>query len=123
MAAKKRKVFGCQAIIPKNGLHSMADGGIRVFVDTNELTPDQSTLLFGFKGQEGYFIFSPSEVDVEQLDIPDVTPEFRGEKTPSQRLRASLYKVWESNGSRGSFETYYRSKMEEIINKVKENIG
>lgn len=117
-----KKVFGCQAIIPKNGLKSMADGGIRVLVDTNELTDDQAAVLFSFKGQEGYFMFAASKPELEDLDIPDVTPEFRGEKTPSQRLRAILYRLWEQNGASGTFEVYYRTSMEKIMTSLKDKL-
>lgn len=38
------------------------------------------------------------------------------EKTASQRLRATLYKVWETNKEGfDEFEAYYQNKMEVII--------
>lgn len=117
-----KKVFGCQALIPKHGLRSMGDGGIRVMVDTNELTDEEAAMLFSFKGQEGYFVFAAQKPNVEELDIPDVTPEFRGEKTPSQRLRAILYRLWEQNGATGTFEVYYRTSMEKIMTSLKEKL-
>jgi hypothetical protein len=43
-------------------------------------------------------------------------------KTQAQRLRGCLFKVWETKGSPGSFETYYQSQMELIIEQVKSKI-
>lgn len=36
-------------------------------------------------------------------------------KTHSQRLRATLYILWESEGKKGTAEEFYRERMEKII--------
>jgi len=49
-------------------------------------------------------------------------------KSPSQRLRNTLYKVWEwlsfnfKQKFNNSFESYYESYIEQIINNLKKEI-
>lgn len=44
-------------------------------------------------------------------------------RTPSQRLRAVLYRLWEIEKQPGEdFDKYYKRKMEEIINWVKRKL-
>ena len=40
-------------------------------------------------------------------------------KSPSQRLRAVLFLLWEQQGSWGDFDTWYKAKIEEIIEHFK----
>lgn len=40
-------------------------------------------------------------------------------KTQSQRLRATLYVLWEQEGKQDSFDDFYRGKMESIIEWIK----
>jgi hypothetical protein len=119
------KTFACEATIPKSGLKSMSDGGWRVSVDTQELSPEKSAELMQFKGMFGKFVFASKEGEIkaEDIDVPDVTPEFKGEKSPSQRLRAVIYILWQQNGEKGEFETYYRGKMDTLINLLKEKLN
>jgi len=41
-------------------------------------------------------------------------------KTPSQRLRGVLFIWWKQSGEQGQFEDFYRNKMEEFINYIKQ---
>ncbi len=43
-------------------------------------------------------------------------------KTPSQRLRASLYVLWEQRGSKGDFEEFYEDQMEKFIKRIKQEL-
>lgn len=44
------------------------------------------------------------------------------DKTPSQRLRAVLYVLWERKGSNGEFEVFYVASMEKFINRIKQEL-
>lgn len=71
--------------------------------------------------QEGYLLFAPNPL--QESDIPDEKADsMTNKKTQAQRLRGCLFKVWETKGSNGSFETYYQAQMELIISQVKEKI-
>ncbi len=43
-------------------------------------------------------------------------------KTASQRLRAAIYVLWDQQGKQGEFATFYTSKMEKIIDFVKDKL-
>lgn len=93
------------------------------FGTTKEIAPDEVARIMKQHQKGGWLVFSPQ--DVEESDIPDIKLDVEmGEtKSPSQRLRASLYRVWEANTSQKiAFEVWYRAKMEKIIEGVKENI-
>ncbi len=63
------------------------------------------------------------KTDPEVLDVPDIKPEFKGDKTPSQRLRAVLYVLWEQQGIQEDFEAYYRRQVERIIDSIKTKLN
>lgn len=100
---------------------SRADRSYKVEFETRELGEDAATLMKLLQS-EGWLLFSPNEI--QEADVPDEKADaMTGQKTKSQRLRGALYKLWESRGSNGSFETYYLNQMELIISQVKEKIG
>jgi len=70
----------------------------------------------------GWFLFSGETIKSEELDLPDVKPEFKGDKTVSQRQRNVLYVYWEQNGSKGTFDNFYKQKLEIYINSIKEKL-
>ena len=75
------------------------------------------------KGTQGYFVFAVQET-ITAADIPNEQLEFKGDKTPGQRLRAVLFRLWEQNSSttKGDFETFYKSRMERLITQIKEKL-
>jgi hypothetical protein len=38
--------------------------------------------------------------------------------TQSQRLRSTLYRLWERSGSQNSFEDWYADRMDKIISRL-----
>lgn len=45
------------------------------------------------------------------------------EKSPSQRLRAVLYRIWEQDPKDyKTFEEYYRVQMDKLVEKLKERL-
>lgn len=98
-----------------SGFSSRTDGSAGIRITTQELGPDDFAALQGTLNQFGYFLFSPNKVQDEE--IPDEDAEEN--KKPSQRLRAVLYRLWEQQGKNGTFESFYREKMEMLITTVK----
>ena len=96
------------------------DNTIKIVVSTQELSPEQSTSLFALKGKQGWLLFSENEI--KEMDIPDVNaPEFKADKSPSQRLRNTLYVYWESNTDKSKpFEGWYRDWIEKKIGEIKD---
>jgi hypothetical protein len=69
---------------------------------------------------EGWVVFSQND-DITETDVPDEKADpMLGTKTQAQRLRASLYRLWEQRGKKGDFDIeFYRPKLEQIIERVK----
>ena len=62
-----------------------------------------------------------ARVDVDAQDgIAPLDADER--KTPSQRLRGCLFRLYEQRGKNGDFEIFYRAQMERIIDAVKNKL-
>jgi hypothetical protein len=100
---------------------SRADRSYKIEFESRELSGQDATILMNLIHQEGFLLFAPNPI--QESDVPDETADaMTGRKTQAQRLRAVIYKIWETKGSNGSFETYYQSNMEAIIDQLKEKI-
>lgn len=98
---------------------TLADGSVKLEVITQELPANEMATLFDLRKDMGWFLFASNPL-VEQ-DVPDEKAEV-GQKTQSQRLRGALYVLWEQRNKPGTFETFYRTNLENIINRVKEEL-
>lgn len=104
-------------------VRTLVDGGNKLDVITRELNPEEMTELFKLKGKEGWFVFKGNEVDDEDLkNLPDIKDEF-SKKTPSQRQRNIIYKLWELTDRKKTFNEYYLEKTEKINNWLKEGLN
>lgn len=86
--------------------------------DVATFTPDQVAQLMAAYEKQYWIAFAEQPLRAEEIDTKAEVVE-RGQKTPSQRLRAVLFVLWEQKGKDGDFESYYRSKMETIIESLK----
>jgi isopentenyldiphosphate isomerase len=106
------------------GIASRKDKTVRLTIGTQEMSPDKAAQLFGMNQQFCYLAikkedFNPSEVDT----IESLKTDMENQKTPSQRLRAILYRNYEQ-ASEGyqDFATYYQAKMEKICDHFKSKL-
>lgn len=88
---------------------------------TQEATPEQKLVIMNYYQQFGWLLFSAEEHDESQLKLEAVRKDTGG-KSPSQRLRAVLYVLYQQEGSAIPFEQYYEQKIERFINLVKQNL-
>ena len=117
-----KKIFQIPAEITK--IITMANKSVRLYVDTQEniKAQDVEQLMDCFE-KFGWFTFlvnqkiQPEDV----LNLPEVKDE-TDLKSPSQRLRAVLFLVWEHKGAQGDFNSYYRDIMEKLISQYKEKL-
>lgn len=101
---------------------SMADGGRKYTVYTPELLPEHIVALADAGRKAGWMVYKVN-AELSVADIPkDDAPVEADMKTPSQRLRAVIWRIWEANGSKGDFEGYYRRSMEALIEKLKQRL-
>jgi hypothetical protein len=100
-----------------------ADNTIAVTISTQEMTPEASTALFGLKGKLGWLLFA--ENMATEADVPkEPAPEFKGEKSVSQRIRSCLYLYWSKNTSKSTpFDTFYKQWAEHKIQEIKDTLN
>ena len=102
---------------------TQVDGGLKLEIITQELSPQNCTDLFSLKGKHGWIAFKETAITLDDLvDLPEETKEFKNDKTPSQRLRAVLYKKWETTKREKTFNDFYSNYMERLIAKLKETL-
>ena len=111
---------------------TLADGSLRIYIGTPELSNETMVNVFSLIKRPGYVLISTNPLNQGQVDAVEkatINAEFN-EKTPSQRLRAVVFKLWEKtqpkqiNGDSGEmeyveFDLFYKRKMNEIINHLK----
>ena len=108
---------------------TMGDQPLRLQVDVNkELTAEENAKVFALYNKIGFFIFKEAAILEEDLaDVPAYVKEFKSDKSPSQRLRNVIYRVWEKKEKSDSSyivssNMFYEEKMEEIINHFKKSL-
>ena len=115
---------------------TLADGSLRIYIGTPELSNETMVNVFSLIKRPGYVLISTNPLNQGQVDAVEkatINAEFN-EKTPSQRLRAVVFKLWEKtqpkqiNGDSGEmeyveFDLFYKRKMNEIINHLKTKLN
>ena len=115
---------------------TLADGSLRIYIGTPELSNETMVNVFSLIKRPGYVLISTNPLNQNQVDAVEqatVNAEFN-EKTPSQRLRAVVFKLWEKtqpkqiNGDSGNmeyveFDLFYKRKMNEIIKHLKTKLN
>ena len=102
---------------------TMADKGLRLQVDTQELGPEDAGKVMLLRDRLGTFVFCEQGISEEDIkNLPKVELE-EGEKAPSARLRASLYVFWDQRKIQEPFDIFYRRQMEKFIGTIKEKLN
>jgi hypothetical protein len=97
------------------------DGGMRIRLETNELSDDEKIVLLKYNNTFGHFLFKPNTF--QDSDIPKDNADMKC-KSPSQRLRSVLYLLFmESGGKPEDFSAHYNQEIEKIITHYKSKIG
>ena len=105
-----------------DGVRTLKDGGLRMTVDTNELSTDEMAQVFALKEKFVWLAIAETAIKEDELNVPEVMTEFKNEKTPSQRLRNVIFVYWEQNKPTKTFDEFYRQKMEQIISYIKDKL-
>lgn len=99
---------------------TLKDGSLRVTFDTQDLDAEKMAKVFQMRKELGHLIFAKPNTDIEiPGQKPKGIPKGANEKSASQRLRAVIYRVWESIGGHGSSEAFYQNEIEKIIDGYK----
>ena len=116
-----------QAVAEVTKIETLAKG-LKIILHTNELSPEQMTTILSLYEKQGWFLFKESEIsEIDVKGLPDLILE-PNEKSPSQRLRAVLYRIWEQSGGlqrhdKLSADQHYRNSMEKIIEDLKTRLN
>lgn len=99
------------------------DGSVKLEFDTGEFSGADAADLMDLRQTEGWLLFTKNSSEAMEASIPDEKADaMMGTKTQAQRIRGVIYKIWELNGSKGDFESYYRTATERIIEQLKEKL-
>ena len=108
-----------------NKVATLSDGTLSINIHTQELPDETMMRIFGLRKMPGMVLISSDDISkAEAEEVEKFTSDFEvgKTKTASQRLRAVLYRVWESGEQVYDFPIWYESEMERIINKYKSTL-
>ena len=110
---------------------TLADGSLRVYVGTPELSHETMVNVFSLIKKPGFVLISTNTINQDQIDAVEkatTNSEF-SEKTPSQRMRGVLYRIWEKTQPKTmngdgvmeyvDFDLFYKRQMNKIIDHFK----
>lgn len=108
-----------------DGVATRKDRSIKItFTTAQEISdPEQLAKLFQLSDHPISIAIKEGNIsDEELLNIPEPEEDYRGQKSKAQRLRGVMYKWWEVMGKPGKFDSFYESRMEGLIDQVKEKL-
>lgn len=108
------KAITCEVIL--TGASTRADKSLGLRLATPELLPDEKSAIFELQGLNLKMLLQP--MNTETYELKEVKGQLE-EKTPSQRLRAVLFCLWRQEKEAIDFETFYRQKINGIIEHLK----
>lgn len=103
---------------------SKPDRTWKLELNTQELPESDVATLAGLNQEQVFALLTVNPItDKEALSFepPQDFPEVRA-KTPSQRLRNVIYKIWETEPSSIEFDPYYNRYMEKLIDNAKQEL-
>ncbi len=102
-----------------DGVSPRKDGSMSLRFVTQEMTTDQKTTLLNLYQSFGWLLYSDSDIN----EVPRESPNREaGAKTPSQRLRSVLFVLWQERYSDQSFDPWYVTQVEKIIERIKQEL-
>ena len=102
---------------------SMKDGSFKVVLRSQEIDERAMVDLFSLRGTQGWAIVKPNRVQEKELaKLPEDADLKDFGKSASQRLRNTLFVLYDKKGRQGSFQSFYERNMEKFIERVKEEI-
>ena len=106
-------------------ISTRVDRSLVITLATQELSPEEYAELFKLHQLPVQCLLKNAEIEPDDIDNIDYTPspdDFKKHKTPSQRLRNTIYRYWEQVETKEEFNDYYARTMEKIISNIKDKI-
>lgn len=113
-------MFQVPSIITK--IQTLKDRCFKLSIECQELPKNEMAEVFNLADKTGWLVFAENELS--KSNIPEENaPEFKNDKSPSRRLRDTLFVYWsECTDKKVDFDTYWKlwvnKKVEEIKNKL-----
>lgn len=106
-------------------IHTLKDGSVAITLYTQELSAGKAAELFGYRKKLCAVYFSEKEtIPQKEFDQVDKIEVDLGGKTPAQRMRNVLWKLYEEDKKgHPDFDGYYKARMERIIETLKEEFN
>lgn len=102
-------------------LRSRSDRSLGFSGETPEYTDEEFAVFRSLQGLNVTLTIEPADVNTEVE--PLIIDREAGQKTPSERLRAVIYRKWERVKEKWpDSEMYYRHMMEKIIEQLKDTL-
>lgn len=105
------------------GISTLKDGTVKVNFALQECGPDKIGQLFSLNNQHVKFFVSSDNITTElQSEIQAFELEHES-KSPSKRMRNVFFRLWEQDKcGYEDFELFYRWRMDQIIEKLKDKL-
>ncbi len=100
-------------------IRAKVDRSLGLTINTPELSDEEKIAVMRLQNVNVTATFVP--LDEPDAELREIKKEV-GMKTPSQRMRAVLYKLWMQDGQHEAFETYYANRMEQLLDILKKKI-
>lgn len=101
------------------GIRALKDGSLGVSFGTPELSPEEKAEFMRLQGVNLIAEFLP----LDEKDAPKyIIDKEIEQKTPGNRLRNTLYVLWQQEGGKEEFDDFYKKYMEKFINAIKERL-
>jgi hypothetical protein len=118
MAEVNKPLF--QVPAQMTGFQPRKDQSYKLTFETRQLVGEEVALLADHFQQEGWLLYKPND-EIRFSDVPTETAEV-GAKSNSQRLRSVIYIMWEQQGKPGSFESFYTTVTDRLIELIKSKL-
>ena len=109
-----------------DSIRSLKDKSVKIGFETQELPPNKAGDLFSMQGAFGFMAFKLepfNKKEIEMLEATEVDLDYSQGKSPSQRLRGVMYRLWEKNNEGyDDYNLFYIYKMEQICNHYKSKL-
>lgn len=105
-------------------IRTLKDGSLKVVLETQELNADHKAKLFEFGSEEIWTAFKRVPMDLQDIKVDMPDPEFKGKKSPSERLHDIIFVLWKKKYSERytDFDDFYKKKMNQICEEIKSKI-
>lgn len=106
-----------------DAIRTVKAGGLKIVFESQVTSAEVEAKILALRDKYGTLFFLPEGAKAEPIPETVSAPRKEtGNKTPSQRLRAVIYREWEQRGRPGDQEEYYTQRMSRIIGSVKEQL-